>query len=89
MNPINGRKSCRMGLDNGILYLLYSYYMYVYCRWSYRPWESVEGGSMKPYCQNSMVYIKFYYCIPLVYNGNADQFIGLLLYKIKYFVIGP
>jgi hypothetical protein len=24
---------------------------------------------MKPYCQNSTVYIKFYYCIPLGLGG--------------------
>src|SRR6266436_1407907 len=44
INPIKSCESCRIDLDNGILCLLYSYYMYVYCRWSYRPWESVEGG---------------------------------------------
>jgi hypothetical protein len=44
------------------------------CRWPYRLWESVEGGgggSMRPYCQNLTVYIKFYYCIPLARNTRA------------------
>jgi hypothetical protein len=36
-----------------------------------------EGGSMRPYCQNSRVCIKSFYCIPLDENDNDNEHDGI------------
>ena len=45
------------------------------------------GGSMRPYRQNSTVYIKFYYCIPLDLLTITPTGSGKTRYYIMYMLV--